>query len=181
MRVSHLTKDFIHQGEIGLTSLATRFDDNVRVDAKLSEPAYCYLVAFDPDGKEEMCYPDRDGKVAPQRSAEMHYPLAENRFFSLTDGVGLQVFVLAVSRQPLPAYQQWRAKFGPAPWQRDMQAEFVWRYNDKGFQLLPLTRGPERGPSAPPKLLQELCNFFKDRPGIDAVQAMAFPVKKKVE
>src|SRR5262249_2080758 len=33
-------------------------DDSVRVSIKLNAPGYCYLLAFNPDGKEQLCYPE---------------------------------------------------------------------------------------------------------------------------
>ena len=37
--------------------------DNRCVSAKLSRPAYCYLIAFNPDGTEQLCYPE-DAEMA---------------------------------------------------------------------------------------------------------------------
>src|SRR5262249_30626357 len=41
-----------------MSTAAVRADDSVRVLATLSTPAHCYLIAFNPDGTEQLCYPE---------------------------------------------------------------------------------------------------------------------------
>jgi serine/threonine protein kinase len=165
------------RGDLGDTSFTARYDDDVQVEARLSEPAYGYLVAFNPDGKEQLCSPPAG--VAPARSAEVSYPDGAGRYFGLTDDVGLQAFVLVVSRKPLPAYAAWRGP-EPAPWEKKTEAGGVWRYDGREFQnLAPVERGMERERGGPPKAFVDLCTFFKGRPGVDAVEALAFPVTPK--
>src|SRR5262249_25562091 len=41
-------------GLIGSSAFATHLGDEVRVTATLSEPAHCYLVAFNPDGRWQL-------------------------------------------------------------------------------------------------------------------------------
>src|SRR5262249_44503734 len=95
------------------------------------------------------------------------------------DDVGLQAFVLVASRRPLPAYPSWRGP-EPAPWEKRVDAEAVWRYDGGEFRTLaPVERGMERERGGPPQALVDLCTFFKGRPGVDAVAALAFPVKPK--
>jgi serine/threonine protein kinase len=166
-------------GDLGDTSFATRYDDDVRVEARLGEPGYCYLVAFNPDGKEQLCSPQADSP--PPRSADLSYPEGADRYFGLSDDVGLQAFVLVASRQPLPPYAGWRGG-AAAPWQRQVETDAVWRFDGHAFELLaPQVRGMERRRGGPPKALEELCAFFKDRSGADAVVALAFPVKPKTK
>jgi hypothetical protein len=66
-----------------------------------------------------------------------HAPLPNGRFFrrtgketargnladgALDDGTGLHVFLLAVSRQPLPVYAEEVKRHGRAPWKKDADA-----------------------------------------------------------
>ena len=44
--------DTRRSGVLGRTSFATHEDDDVMVQAELSEPAYSYLIAFRPDGTD---------------------------------------------------------------------------------------------------------------------------------
>jgi hypothetical protein len=47
--------------------------DQVTVEAKLSRPAYAYLIAFRPDGVAELCVPDRED-VPPPLVDQPRYP-----------------------------------------------------------------------------------------------------------
>src|SRR5262249_12201010 len=105
-----------YHGTVGVIVPAARLDDDVRIDVKLSRPAYCYLIAFNPNGDEQLVYPP-DVAAAPPRVEFFRYPAVETRFFPLTDGAGVQAFVLLTSPEPLPAYQEWKARTGSAPWQ----------------------------------------------------------------
>jgi hypothetical protein len=165
----------VYHGDLGETSFATSFDDDLRVSARFSTRAYCYLIAFNADGKEQLCYPaNRD--VSPTPVEELTYPEKANNYFSLNDGVGFQVFVLAASRQPLPPYSRWRAE---VPWQ-SVRGDGVWRSTGKELEFLaPLERGPERPRGVAPQPLRDLGTFFQGRPGITAHEIVAFPVKAK--
>jgi hypothetical protein len=166
-------------GTLGKSSRAAQFDDDVAVHAELNRPAHCYLIAFNPNGQEQLCAP-QDQSVAPEPITALDFPPGSAAYFSLTDGIGMQAFVLVASQAPLPAYREWRAASGAAPWQT-VHAEGVWHFD--GQRLEPI--GPERGPTrqrrGPPQPLQDLCNFFKDHPHVDAVQVLAFPVRPKEE
>src|SRR5262249_54564849 len=61
--------DFDPRGKLGERSFAVRPDDDVTVHAELSEPAYAYLIAFRPDGVDELCDPD-DPEVPPGKTKE---------------------------------------------------------------------------------------------------------------
>jgi serine/threonine protein kinase len=179
-RVSHHRGDpSLELGDLGVSSLSARLEDDVRFHVQLNRPANCYLIAFRPDGKEQLCYPkDRVRKpIPPPQNEGFDYPVGPTSYFPLNDGVGLQVFVLLVSEKPLPPYDRWKAGTGAAPWQR-VQADLYWHFDGQDFTSVSIPRGEEvkRQPLQP---FQDLCNFFKDRPDIDAMQAVAFPVKPK--
>jgi serine/threonine protein kinase len=180
-------------GDIGKTIQAIFVDDTVRVSALLNAPAYCYLLAFNPDGKEQLCYPEdqaldavyypehRDAKsmaTRPARSADLLFP--RDQYFE--PGIpGLQVFVLIASAEPLPPYAEWRSQVRSIPWKKtDSYAQaWCWQFDGENFSRLPAERGTrvERG-AAPPEF-RELCNLFRARPEVQAVRALAFPVTKK--
>ncbi len=74
------------------------------VNAELSEPAYSYLIAFRPDGTDELCDPENED-TPPARKRQPAYPpptKADVRY-RLSEGAGLHAFALVVSRQPLPS------------------------------------------------------------------------------
>jgi hypothetical protein len=173
LRVSHHRgPDARPLGDLGLTSHAARPDDDVRVHAPLSEPAYCYLIALNPDGKVQLCHP-RDEASPPARTAVLDYPADPDSYFGLTDGVGVQAFVLVAAREPLPAFAEWKAA-KPPPWQ-PLKATGVWQYDDGRFRRLDVSRGEERVRGAPSPL-QGLADYLR-RTGADAVAAVAFPVE----
>src|SRR5262249_18662125 len=70
-------------GDLQMSSTPVRVNDNVRIAAKLTEPAYYYLIAFNPKGSEagmeQLCHPEgENGKGAetapPDRDASVEYP-----------------------------------------------------------------------------------------------------------
>jgi hypothetical protein len=172
-------KKTIPIGTIGADSPSAREKDLVQVWAMLDRPAYCYLIAFNPDGRDQLCYPEFLN-VPPPKSAKIDFPY----FFHLTNGAGLQAFVLVAANEPLPSYEKWRSGLGEVPW-RSIQADGVWRSGARGIELamadMVRSGSTERGgliePSQPPPPLSQLHRFFETRPGVDAVRVLAFPVK----
>jgi tRNA A-37 threonylcarbamoyl transferase component Bud32 len=166
-------------GIIGQRCETTQFDDMVRVSARLSRPAYCYLIAFNPDGQDQLCYPN-DANTPPTRLMRLNYPLDPENGFRLNDGTGLQAFVLIVTRQRLPSFAQWQSTFGTLPWQQ-IHAAGVWSSDGEGqLQAHGIERGTiEHMVRARPLLapFEHVCQSLKNRPGIETIQAWAFPVK----
>jgi serine/threonine-protein kinase len=162
-------------GTFGKSPLEAHADDSIRIHVELSEPAYCYVLAFHPNGQQEL-YPQDEKDRPPALTASFVLPRTEGNGYGLTDGVGLQAFALVASRKELAPYAQWQAAAGPFPWQA-VQADGVWCYDGESFSGGP--RGQERPLGDVPEPFKNLCSFLKTRPGIDAVQAVAFPVKPR--
>jgi hypothetical protein len=161
-------------GTLGVDSPSAREKDRVRVSAGLDRPADCHVIAFNPDGHDQLCYPaDRD--VPPPKPAEVDDPVAEGDF-SLRDGAGLQAFVLVASNEPLPPYQRWRSGLSEVPW-RPTQADGVWRSDGRGLELAMAMRSGTAAPSEPPPPLSQPHRFLATRPGVAAVRAWDLPVK----
>jgi hypothetical protein len=166
-------------GPIGVNTFAGRFeDDDVRVRARLSEPGYCYLVALNPDGKVQPCYPE-DRKTAPPQSSEVNFPADPAIGFGLTDGVGLQAFVLIASTEPLPPLADWLKEAGELPWAKTL-TEGVWHSDGVQFTT-EVERGDLRRLADLPKPLEAACRALHSRlrPGVDAIEVIAFPVKAR--
>jgi tRNA A-37 threonylcarbamoyl transferase component Bud32 len=168
-------------GEMGVTSEKALLHDDVRIEVSLSTPAYCYLIAFNPDGTEQLCHPEDENDAArakatrPVPSADFRFPQEGTKFFEL-DVVGFQAFVLAASTRPLPPYAEWRSRIGTIPWQ-PVKADGVWRFDGHNLVQLPRPRGTVRERGGPPGPLQELCDFFKNLPEFERIQVFAFSVK----
>src|SRR5262249_60439519 len=76
-------------GDISTTSQELLTTDSVRVSTKLKAPGYCYLLAFNPDGAEQLCYPEdpelpavlypgnknaKSMELTPSKNVEFQFP-----------------------------------------------------------------------------------------------------------
>jgi hypothetical protein len=164
------------RGAIGLTQFSGRFeDDDVRVHARLNAPGYCYLIALNPNGELQLCLPVDDA-TAPSRLSEVTFPPDPGMAFGLTDGVGLQAFVLVAARDPLPPYRDWRARAGDLPW-RKTDAGRPWRFDGHEFVPLAGARGAIRPMMGLPTPFEAVCRTLQARPEFAVIQAVAFPVR----
>jgi hypothetical protein len=115
------------------------------------------LIALNPNGTFQYC-PSALERTAPPLTDEIVYPSpGSGDLYGLTDGAGLQAFVLLASRRPLPAFAQWPARTGLI-W-KATTAEEIWKFDGQDFTSLRyLRRGTERRPveDAPPPLRRGL-------------------------
>jgi serine/threonine protein kinase len=111
----------------GTDSFGASPDDDIKVAARLSRPAYCYLIVFRPDGQDEVLYPPSAEDV-PERTDSPRYPSKDrSKVYGLTDGTGLWLVALVASEKPLPAYAEWRHHHPGGPWAKsDGEANVVW-------------------------------------------------------
>jgi serine/threonine protein kinase len=167
-------------GTIGANGLAHAVvDDALRTRIAFGHEAFCYLVAFNPDGKVQLCWPE-SRSVLPTARDCIDYPENKGdgsfRYFMVTDGSGLQAIALLVSRDPLPPFDRWLASAGPIPWTH-AEGEGVWRYDNGRYELVDDSRGAvETGPGAPEPFVR-LCTFLEGLGGFDGIHAVAFPVR----
>lgn len=188
-------------GLVGVDRKTIELNDGLRFSVKFAAPAYCYLVAFNPDGKDQLCYPGRDAD-APEKVAELAFPRDGSNYFIL-DQAGLQAFVLVASSRPLPPYAEWKGRTGGAPWPKAdrLDGSGLWRFDGadwaqlvEKWELEPWTKAAAKlklpdvfkkssggGPTEklgkePPKPRAELGEFFRKQPDFDAVQVLSFPV-----
>lgn len=112
---------------LGKESFGASPDDDIKVSARLSRPAYCYLIVFRPDGKDEVLYPQGDHE-APERTDEPRYPSKDrSKVYGLTEGAGLWLIALVASESQLPTYADWRRHHLGIPWAKsDGEANVVW-------------------------------------------------------
>jgi tRNA A-37 threonylcarbamoyl transferase component Bud32 len=101
-------------GLMGKDSFVAGLGDSVTVEARLSQPAYAYLIAFRPDGIEEVCYPEKEDEPPPRTDRPRYPSVSRGVNYGLNEGEGLQVFAVVVSSKPLPAYKEWRRSGGIA-------------------------------------------------------------------
>jgi hypothetical protein len=173
----------VPHGTISDTSLASdppRLKDLVRVHVTLSRPAYVYLIALNPDGKTELGFPS-GGIVPGSPRPELDFPEDPDKYFSLTDGVGLQAFVVVASNLPLPTYESWKTRVpGGLAW-TPVDREGFWSYDSAASSDAVRLRGQLRGEivrrELAPEALVSLCDRLSRSPGVTLVRAVAFPVK----
>lgn len=159
-------------GEMGVNSLVTHERDSVRIHVTLGEPAYCYLIAFNPDGQEQLCYPTSDA-TAPTKSRSVEFPANSTDAFYLTDGAGQQAFALIVSLSALPSYREWRDHVGTLPWRHQEPSGTV-LFSDEAQDKFVVrgTIGQLKGTEA----FEQLCRILREKSTADRVEAVAFPV-----
>jgi serine/threonine protein kinase len=112
----------VNRGLLGKTSFEARFDDSVKVQAVLSQPAYAYLISFRPDGVEELCFPESEDEPPPLTDRPRYPSVSRGVNYGLTEGEGLQVFAVVASNHRLPAYKEWRQQCGESPWKKSALA-----------------------------------------------------------
>jgi hypothetical protein len=167
-------------GDLRTSPAAVRLNDDVRLGVRFSAPAYCYLIAFNPDGSVQLCHPTAEGgegapDARPGQQAAFRYP-ADDKVFVL-DAAGAQAFVLAASARPLPPFNEWKAQAGKIPWKEaPASGPMRWQFDGREFTEFPRERGEVKPREGLPHSLRELAGFFKGRPEFDAVHAIAFPV-----
>jgi serine/threonine protein kinase len=167
------------RGTISETSLAAdppRLKDLVRVRVTLSRPAYGYLIALNPNGTIQFCAPV--GGIAPDSTRpELDFPEDPAYYFHLTDGVGLQAFVVVASDRCLPAYESWKSQVpGGLTWSA-VDREGFWTYDSAAPSDAARLRGEIIRREAAPEALVSLCDRLRRSPGVTLVRAVAFPVK----
>jgi serine/threonine protein kinase/DNA-binding beta-propeller fold protein YncE len=187
-RAMHYVKagdGFDGKGPLGEQSFAARCGDVVPLTVQLSGPGYFYLIAFNFDGTEQLLWPtDENGKpddgLEPPRLGRLRYPQGDGGALGLEDSEkgGLQAYVVAASRQPLPAYRAWRKGLGSLGWKALPAGRTVWQADARGSYAWVPGVGLDRStlkvqPGVPP--LAALCRKLAAG-GVEAVEAVAFPV-----
>jgi hypothetical protein len=172
------------KGQIGQTTYDATPDDDIQVTAQVSRPAYCYLIIFRPDGKDEVLYPQAEN-VRPELTKRPTYP-SRNRsvVYGLTDGTGLWLVALVACRQALPEYAEWRRRHPGGPWRRsEGKVGVVWTDDGNWLEALTANGPPNRGTRddkmpAGASLVMDVVDWLKAETG-GAVSAVGFTVQPK--
>ncbi|MCI0457186.1 MAG: protein kinase [Gemmataceae bacterium] len=163
-------------GELGVRSPAAGVErDSVRISVRFNQPAHCYLIAFRPDGKEDLCWPTRPDRPTTAAETLTYPPVGTHRLAQA--GMGTQAFVLVASRQQLPAYAAWKGEQGVAPWGA-REVKGVWQFDGNAFTPSgrPLGNGLKAEENGPGADFELLCRFYHPRPGVEVIRAVVFPV-----
>jgi len=166
---------------LGRDAFVTRCDDGVEVAARLSGPAYAFLIAFRPDGTEAVIFPEKDDE-APPRTDRPRFPSVSMDDYVLEEGAGLQAFAVVASNQTLPSFQEWWSRQG-CPWKKsEAPPEVVWRAYD-GATVEGLTADPA-GPRGPREVqgkasVARLADWLSKCDRVEAVAVLGFAVLPK--
>jgi serine/threonine protein kinase len=167
-------------------SFAATPEDDMKVTALLSRPAYCYLIVFRADGKDDVIYP-QDQDMVPEFTDVPKYPSSRrDEAYGLTDGTGLWVVALAARDRPLPPYAVWRKLHPSAPWEKSGgQAGVILRDDGSWWEMLTSGREPTRGDRGPRKAagvapVVEVVDWLKAETG-GVVSAVGFTVQAAKE
>jgi serine/threonine protein kinase len=170
---------------LGKDSFDASTDDDIKVTARLTRPAYCYLIVFRPDGKDEVLYPQTASDL-PELTDEPRYPSSDrSKVYGLSDGNGgLWLVALVASDKPLPAYADWRNHHSGGPWKKvEGKPSVVWF--DDGEWLEEATPGGvrTRGERGEKKVahgvpIVDVVDWLKVQTG-GVVSAVAFTVEAK--
>lgn len=110
-----------------LESVDPRLNDDIRWDVRFGCPVFAYLIALNPDGVVQPCYPLDPDRVQKQPISELRFPEALAQTFGLTDGVGQQAFLLIAQESPLPRLRQWLGDNDLSKWDpTDESGQWVW-------------------------------------------------------
>jgi hypothetical protein len=166
------------QGVIGRQSFGAALGDEFNVQAKLSRPAYSFLIVFRADGQNEVLYPQDDTDV-PELTEAPHYPSKRrDERFVLEEGSGQWVVALIVSETPLPSYRDWLALHSDVPWRASegKHGTVAWDDGQLIQQLEPgsFVRGSKSNSDLAP--IARLTEWLRDESG-SSVQAIGFTVK----
>jgi hypothetical protein len=153
----------------------------VEVEARLSRPAYAFLIAFHPNGTEAVCFPEKDDEEPPRTDRPCFPSVSKDSDYALEEGAGLQAFAVVASSQPLPSFQKWWSRQG-CPWQKSKAPpDVVWRVFD-GAEVVGLTADPaDRGKREVPgkASVARLAEWLWKRPRVEAVAVLGFAVEKR--
>lgn len=175
---------FDRRGNLGERSFSVQAGDDVTIQAELAEPAYAYVIAFRPDGVDEICDPENPDEK-PRKTTSPGYPppSKSDRVYRLNDGTGLIAFALVVSKSPLPSYREWKIRNGTPLWHKGLSGSpgVVWSDDHERLSALSADRANgERGSGARIRgggaAVADLAAWLRAVPGVDAVVIKAFPV-----
>jgi hypothetical protein len=169
-----------HSDILGVSSWEGRGGDAIRVMARLDSPAYCYLIALEPDGRTRLVDPP-DETVAPSPRTVIHHPSRRDKGALLPDAAALQGWLLVASAHPLPPFSQW--PLAPQLHWRSVVAPGVWRFDGRQILRFGSAPGPGGIPhtfSESPRPFAQLCAVLRNLSELDAVEAIVYPVRPRL-
>lgn len=174
-------------GLLGRDSFGAHLKDQVVIEARLSQPAYAFLIAYRTDGTEELCFPESEDEPPP-RTGRPRYPSgSRDGQYGLTEGTGLYIFAVVCAKEPLPSYRDWSRSAASVGWAKHPATPGVVWFDDGNWvdalSSTNRTRGPRgKGQTVAGRTaLVQLTDRLRKRPGIDAAAAIGFAVANEAK
>jgi serine/threonine protein kinase len=170
-------------GLLGKKVFDPHLGDTVTVQARLTGPAYAFLIAFRPDGVTEVCFPEKDDQ-RPELTEKPSYPFpfSKGEAYGLTDGTGLAAFAVVVSSTPLPSFKEWWSHSEGCPWKQvKAPPGVVYRANGEDeVEALDVDGSRGKGATVKGKTpIAQLASWLRHIPQIETVQVLGFAVAAK--
>jgi hypothetical protein len=156
--------------------------EQIHLEARLTRPAYAYLLWLDGQGQVVSLHPWHGRAFDSRPSLEaattaLHSPAELDRGWPMTGPAGLETALLLVRQTPLPADVKLADLIGhlpPAPF-RDPQ-EYAVRGFDPGQPIRAINRGAHRSLGADPERIDDplLQVMEKLRPHFEVIRAVRF-------
>ncbi len=157
-------------------------NDAIEVTAKLSRPAYSFIILYRSDGQDYLLFPQDDTAIPPLTDEPRYPSIRPDVRYVLDDGPGIWAVAMIASDNPLPSYREWlQQRSTKQPWkpQTDptrLQLALLdtgqqWRTlgNNRSF-----SRGERQFQLEP---YQQQMDWLKQQVDSGAVMGIAFPVR----
>jgi hypothetical protein len=175
----------VFKGMLGQDSFSAALGDSVQVTARLSKPAYAYLIAFRPDAPPDLCFPESED-IPPPLSDAPSYP-STNRLeaYELAEGAGLWAFTVIASEKPLPPYKEIKEQIERhTAWKpiRELPRNMAWWDDGQSLkELTPagignVTRGKGATLRGPTEAIVQLTEALRALSLADSTSTLAFAV-----
>ncbi len=155
--------------------------DAIEVSAKLSHPAYAYIILYRSDGQDVLLFPQEDDAVPPLTDHPRYPSSRPDVRYVLDDGPGIWVVALLASTTPLPTYREWRQQHPNQPWKPQLDPSHLSMAmldNGRDWQMLGTNRSFNRGErkfQLEPYQMQ--MDWLKQQTKDGTVMGVAFPVR----
>jgi hypothetical protein len=169
-------------GLLGEDVFDPHLGDTVTVEARLTRPAYAFLIAFRPDGVVEVCFPEKDDEEPAPSDAPRYPSVSRGMEYGLTDGVGLAAFAVVASSEKLPPFKVWWSHGKGCPWKKEEAPDgLVYRGNGEDeVEAVDLDGSRGKGAVVKGKTpIAQLASWLRHMPNAETVQVLGFTVAAK--
>ncbi|MEL6105277.1 MAG: serine/threonine-protein kinase [Planctomycetota bacterium] len=88
-------------------------EDEVDLRVQFDHPSHCFIVALNPDGVVQLCYPEEgEDHLQTDPIEDIKYPAMPSQVFPFTDGAGQQTFLIIWSGRPMDSFAHWSSNLG---------------------------------------------------------------------